>query len=66
MVGAAAWLASKLFFGGKARLPEMLDLPRQETRWRNLRYSADQAKARLGWTEDTRLTEGVKSISQRK
>lgn len=64
-LGGAAWLASRLFFRGKARLPEMLDLPRQEARWRNLRYSADQAKARLGWTEDTRLSEGMKGISQK-
>lgn len=65
-LGGAAWLASKLFFRGKARLPEMLDLPRQETRWRNLRYPADQAKTRLGWTEDTRLAEGIKGITQSK
>lgn len=65
-LGGAAWLASRLFFGGKARLPEVLDLPRQETRWRNLRYSADQAKARLGWTENTRLAEGVTGITHQK
>lgn len=62
-LGGAAWLASRLLFGGKARLPEMLDLPRQETRWRNLRYSAHQAKDRLSWSEDTRLAEGVKGIA---
>lgn len=63
--GAAAWLASKLFFGGKARLPEMLDLPRQEARWRNLRYSASAAKARLGWRERTRLPGGIDGIARK-
>lgn len=63
-LGGAAWLASRLFFRGKARLPEMLDLPRQEARWRNLRYPAAQAKSRLGWTEFTRLDEGIRSITK--
>ena len=65
-LGGAAWLASRLFFGGKARLPEMLDLPRQQARWRNLRYPAAQARARLGWTETTRLAEGIKGIAENK
>lgn len=65
-LGGAAWLASRLFFGGKARLPEMLDLPRQQARWRNLRYPAKQAQARLGWTEATRLGDGIKEIARPK
>lgn len=65
-LGWAAWLASRLFFGGKARLPEMLDLPRQQARWRNLRYSADQAKAMLGWREATPLQDGIETIAGRK
>ena len=63
-LGGAAWLASRLFFGGKARLPEMLDLPRQEARWRNLRYPAAEARSRLGWSEATPISEGVKALAQ--
>lgn len=61
-LGAAAWLASRLFFRGKARLPEMLDLPRQQVRWRNLRYPASKAKARLGWSETVPLSQGIGGI----
>lgn len=64
-LGGGARLASKLFFKGKARLPEMLDLPRQETRWRNLRYSTIRAKAELGWTEQVTIDEGVASLTSR-
>lgn len=65
-LGGAAWLASRLFFGGKARLPEMLDLPRQEARWRNLRYSSERARAALGWRENTRLPVGMKGLAKEK
>lgn len=65
-LGGAAWLASKLFFGGSARLPEMLDLPRQEARWRNLRYSAKRARTQLGWTEHIRLGDGAKGVTDRR
>ncbi|MGX7953606.1 NAD-dependent epimerase/dehydratase family protein [Tsuneonella sp. HG249] len=47
LAGAAAALASRLFFGGRARLPEMLDLPRQQARWRPLKYSNMCAKTAL-------------------
>jgi len=65
-LGGAAWLASRLFFGGKARLPEMLDLPRQQARWRNLRYSSRAAQADLGWRESTPLAEGIKAVADEK
>jgi 2-alkyl-3-oxoalkanoate reductase len=65
-LGGAAWLASRMFFGGKARLPETLDLPRQQVRWRNLRYSSRQAKERLGWTESVPLAEGLPGITREK
>ncbi|OYW45979.1 MAG: hypothetical protein B7Z08_00205 [Sphingomonadales bacterium 32-68-7] len=58
-VGVAAWLASRLFFGGRARLPEWLDLPRQQVRWRGLSYRNDEAKRVLGWRPRVTLTEGI-------
>lgn len=42
-LGLGARLASMLFFKGHARLPELLDLPRQRARWRPLRYSRERA-----------------------
>lgn len=64
-LGGAAWLASRLFFGGKARLPEMLDLPRQEARWRNLRYPARMAQERLSWKERQPLAHGIAEIASK-
>ncbi|WP_057884590.1 NAD-dependent epimerase/dehydratase family protein [Tsuneonella troitsensis] len=52
MLGGAAWVASRVFFEGRARLPEWLDLPRQEARWRSLSYSNRRARAELGWHPD--------------
>lgn len=50
LAGAAARLASIVFFKGRARLPELLDPPRQQARWRPLRYSNRRAKSLLGWS----------------
>lgn len=60
--GAAAWLASGLAFRGQARLPELLDLPRQAARWRNLRYSAERAQQQLNWREQNRLADVIKAL----
>lgn len=64
-LGGAAWAASKLFFKGKARLPEWLDLPRQQVRWRWLRYSNDRAKTVLQWKQRVSLAEGLATIEPR-
>lgn len=61
-LGGAAWLASKLFFGGRARLPEWLDLPRQKARWRPLRYRNTKAKNVLGWNETESLLTGMEQM----
>jgi len=63
LAGGAALLASKLFFKGKARLPELLDLPRQEARWRGLRYSSDVAARTLGWNEARNLAATLPEIT---
>lgn len=62
-LGLAARIASKLFFRGKARLPELLDLPRQRVRWRPLRYPAAQARAALAWTSRRDLAQGVSTLA---
>lgn len=62
-LGLAAQIASKLFFGGKARLPELLDLPRQRVRWKPLRYPADRARQALGWTSKVDLDRGVATLA---
>ena len=65
-LGLAARIASKLFFRGKARLPELLDLPRQRVRWRPLRYPADRARQALGWTPKVDLMRGVATLASPK
>lgn len=62
MVGGMARVASNVFFRGKARLPELLDTPRQIARWRNLRYPTHEAKHVLDWGERVSLREGLEQI----
>lgn len=63
-LGGAAWLAGRVFFGGRARLPEWLDLPRQQARWRPLRYGNAAAKRQIGLREKVRLEQGLVGISR--
>ena len=68
MVGLLGWsarLASKTFFKGRARLPELLDRPRQAARWRPLRYANDRAQARLNWREGKSLENALPEIVAR-
>lgn len=65
-LGGAAWLASRLFFGGKARLPELLDSPRQRARWRHLPSRADEAANALGWRSRVSFRDGVEAIAHNK
>ncbi len=62
-LGLLARLASRLGFAGKARLPELLDLPRQEVRWRPLRYPNARARQALGWSPAVSLREGVAGLA---
>jgi nucleoside-diphosphate-sugar epimerase len=58
-LGLAAQLASRLFFKVRARMPELLDPPRQRVRWRPLRYATDRAQAALGTRQRVLLQEGI-------
>ena len=62
-LGFSAKVASRLFFHGRAKLPEMLDPPRQRVRWRPLRYSNDAAKTTLGWHQQLTLAEGIATLA---
>jgi len=62
-LGGAARMASKLFFRGRARLPELLDPPRQRVRWRPLNYPNIRARSALGWTPRVGLQEGVSTLA---
>ena len=66
MVGVAARLASRAFFKGRARLPELIDPPRLQARWRPLRYTNTRAKSSLGWDDKVRITDAVTDILARK
>ncbi|MBN8814151.1 MAG: NAD(P)-dependent oxidoreductase [Sphingomonas sp.] len=61
-LGGSARLASKLFFRGRARLPELLDPPRQRVRWRPLSYPNARARAALGWAPRIGLQDGVATL----
>ncbi|MBN8808844.1 MAG: NAD-dependent epimerase/dehydratase family protein [Sphingomonas sp.] len=64
-LGWSAKLASRLFFKGKARLPELLDPPRQRVRWRPLHYPNVRAREALGWTPRVDLATGVARLVKR-
>lgn len=64
-LGLAARAASRLFFRGRARLPEWLDPPRQRVRWRPLRYAQARAQQALGWTPRVDVASGVATLVRR-
>ncbi len=61
-LGMAARLASLLFFRSRARLPELLDLPRQRVQWRPLRYSRARAQSVLGVKQRVSLSAGISAM----
>ena len=61
-LGLAARLASVLFFRSRARLPELLDPPRQRVRWRPLRYSRKHAQSALGLGQRVSLADGTAAM----
>lgn len=60
-VGGLAILASRVFFAGRARLPEWLDPYRQRVRWRSLRYG-NASYRRLTQFDPVSLDRGVATI----
>lgn len=62
-LGGSARLASKLFFRGRARLPELLDPPRQRVRWRPLNYPNAVARKALNWAPRIGLRDGVATLA---
>lgn len=59
LAGWAVRVVNRLFFRGRAKLPELLDLPRQRARWKPLRYPNAKAQDLLGWRPDVPLREAV-------
>lgn len=62
MVAAAGLFiraVNRTFFGGRARLPEILDHPRQQARWKPLRYSNARAARDLDWSPRVSIHEGM-------
>jgi 2-alkyl-3-oxoalkanoate reductase len=58
-LGAAARAASWLCFRGRARMPELLDPPRQRARWRPLHYARCRAQKVLGVRQQISLESGI-------
>ena len=50
---------NRMFFKGRAKLPEILDYPRQQARWKPLQYRHGRAVKELGWTPGISIAEGV-------
>jgi nucleoside-diphosphate-sugar epimerase len=66
LAGSIVRFINSTFLGKRARLPEFLDLPRQRARWRPFRYTNARAKAELGWTPRTGLSDGVAAMVESK
>ena len=58
--GYAVRVINRLFFRGRAKLPEFLDLPRQRARWKPLRYGNDRVKQDFGWQPANSLREAIR------
>lgn len=54
-IGRTLAIVSTRWLDGRLRTPEILDLPRQEARWKPLRYSNSRAHALLGWRSEQSL-----------
>lgn len=63
--GIGVKLINRIFFRGRARLPEFLDYPRQQARWRPFSYSNARAKAELGWTPRVRVEEATRLMFEK-
>lgn len=59
LAGGLVRLVNRWFFKGRAKLPELLDLPRQRARWKPLRYPNAKAKAELGWRPVVPIREAI-------
>lgn len=57
--GLGVKLINSVFLKKGARLPEILDFPRQRARWRGYSYSNARAKTELGWMPRVRLEDAA-------
>lgn len=63
-LGGFARLISRLFFDNRARLPELLDPPRQRARWRPLTYSREHLEKTLRVRQRVLLRPGVSDMRE--
>jgi nucleoside-diphosphate-sugar epimerase len=64
LLGTAVSLVNRLAFGGRAKLPELLDRRRQRVRWRPISYSNRAAKQDLGWAPAVPLEVAVRRTAE--
>ena len=62
LLGRILALVDRVVAGGGARLPEVVDHPRQVARWKPLRYPNTRAKVALGWAPAVTIETGVRSL----
>jgi 2-alkyl-3-oxoalkanoate reductase len=63
LLGAAVSVINTVLFGGRAKLPELLDRRRQRVRWRPMTYNNEAAKRDLGWTPTVPLEVAAKIMA---
>jgi 2-alkyl-3-oxoalkanoate reductase len=62
-VGRAVATAARLVPDRPLRLPELLELRRQQAHWKPLRYTNARARSLLGWTPRVTIGDGVASMA---
>lgn len=63
--GLAVSFINRTFLKNRARLPEVVDFPRQRARWRSYSYANAKAKQELGWTPSVKLEDAVAEMFER-
>ncbi len=63
-VGRVVDQVDRRLLGARAKLPEILELRRQQARWKPFRYSNSDAKRLLGWTPRVTMAEAVARVAR--
>jgi nucleoside-diphosphate-sugar epimerase len=63
-IGRLLATISRVFLGGRAKLPELLAWRRQQARWKPFRYSNARAKDLLGWSPTISVRAGVADMAR--
>jgi 2-alkyl-3-oxoalkanoate reductase len=62
-IGRALQLVNRVALGGRLKLPELLEHPRQQARWKPLHYSNNRARRLLGWHPQQSLDDTIGQLA---